>query len=214
MEVHEDLSQTRALNLKTPGFAKQNCGLDEGESPASYLLNMSTYSPFFKADNKTPITDIEHGAGVLVRLDEGITMNNEAIMNFIHDYRHKHGKAGDAIRALWLHLEALSASMGVIPTHLASDYLAHQPAWASIGAIATKIDDMWKQQVSQVTRLDGENNGRLAFSCLLDEEEASLGLKAKPGNRFHLKELSWRQNSPNFCHGMSNNSPLMISVGC
>jgi hypothetical protein len=57
-----------------------------------------------------------------------------------------------------------------------------------------------------------QNNCQLAFSCLSDEEEeeASFGLKDKPGNRFHLK-LSWRQNSPNFCHDEIYNSPLTSS---
>jgi hypothetical protein len=37
----------------------------------------------------------------------------------------------------------------------------------------------------------GKYSSRLAFSRLPDEEEASLGVKDKPSNSFHL-EISWR----------------------
>jgi hypothetical protein len=100
IEVREDFFRTKTLNFKTP--AKQKRSSDEGKSPTLSLFDMSTYSPFFKADEEAPITDIRYVAGVLVRFDEGIMTNKEAIMNFIHDYHQEHGKAGDAIRALWL----------------------------------------------------------------------------------------------------------------
>jgi hypothetical protein len=57
----------------------------------------------------------------------------------------------------------------------------------------------------------GKNNGCLAFPCLTDDEETSMGLKDKPGNHFHLVKLSSRQNSPNFCQDISNNRPLTSS---
>jgi hypothetical protein len=111
----------KALNLKTP--AKQKHGSDDILSPAPSLLDVSVYSPFFKYDEVAPITDIDHVSGVLARLDGHITANNAAIINFIDDYKGKHGKAGDFIPSMWLRLEALTSTVGRVPSQLASDYL-------------------------------------------------------------------------------------------
>jgi hypothetical protein len=77
-----------------------------------------------------------------------MTSNIEAIINFIDDYRQEHGKAGEASRALWLWLKVLTTSVGTVPTWLAFDYLAPS-AWASIGAMAAKLDDVWKSMTAQ-----------------------------------------------------------------
>jgi hypothetical protein len=41
----------------------------------------------------------------------------------------------------------------MLPTCLAIDYLAFS-MWTSIGAIAAKLDDMWKSMTAQGIRLD------------------------------------------------------------
>jgi hypothetical protein len=152
MEIHEDFFRTKALNFKTPAKRKRGAE-DEEESSAPSLLDVSVYSPFFKDDEDAPITDIGHVTGVLSRLDDGVTKNNEAIVKFLEDYRQEHGKAGDAIRALWFRLEALTSSVGTVPTRLAFDYLAPS-AWASIGAMAAKLDEMVTAMRTQGGRLD------------------------------------------------------------
>jgi hypothetical protein len=115
-------SESLLSHFKSP--AKQKRSSDKGKSPVLSRLGMSP----FKADEEAPISHIGHVAGVLVRLDEGITTNKEAIMSFIHDYHQEHGKAGDTIRALWLRLEDLLASVGTLATRLTFDYLAPS-AW-------------------------------------------------------------------------------------
>jgi hypothetical protein len=116
MEIHKDFFQTKALNFKTPA-SKCKCGSEDGESLSQSLLDVSPYLPFFKEDAEAPISGIGHVAGVLVRLlDKGIMSNNEMIINLVNDYRNEHGKAGDAIRALWLSMEALSTLVGYVPT--------------------------------------------------------------------------------------------------
>jgi hypothetical protein len=90
----------------------------------------------------------------LARLDEGIHINNEALVkNFIGECRNEHGKAGNAIRSLHLRLEALSSTVGTVPKHLAFDYLAPS-TWASIGAMAEKLDEVSKSSAIQNQRLD------------------------------------------------------------
>jgi hypothetical protein len=54
---------------------------------------------------------------------------------------------------MWFRIEALTASVGTVPTRLAFDYLAPS-AWASIGAMAAKIDETWKALTTQGGRLD------------------------------------------------------------
>jgi hypothetical protein len=152
MEVHETYYHTKALNFKTP--AKRKRGADDSISPTLPLLDVNVYSPFFKEDEVTPpITDIDHVSGVLARLEGGITANNLAIINFIEDYKGEHGKAGDSIRSMWLRLEALTAAVGEVPAKLAFDYLSPS-AWASIGALAEKLDVIGKTQATQSSRLE------------------------------------------------------------
>jgi hypothetical protein len=104
---------------------------------------MCPYSSFFKKDEVAPIMDINHVSGVLGRLDQGITTNNEAILHLIGEYRQGHDRAGEAICSIWLRLEPLAASVGMVPKRLAFDYLSPS-AWALIGAIAAKLDEVWK----------------------------------------------------------------------
>jgi hypothetical protein len=62
------------------------------------LLDVNPYSPFFKDDEETPITEIGHVSGVLTRFDQGIMANNEALLHFMLVYHcQEHGKAGEAI---------------------------------------------------------------------------------------------------------------------
>jgi hypothetical protein len=151
MEVQEAFFRNKALNYKTPAKRKRSQEEEESESPS--LLDVSIYSQFFKEGVETPITELGHVTGILARMDQGINTNNEAVINLIGDYRHEHGKAGEALRVMWLRLEALSHSVGTVPTKLAFDYLAPS-AWASIGAIAAKLDEIWKNVTAQGTRLD------------------------------------------------------------
>ena len=152
MEVHETFFRTKALNFKTP--AKRKRGLeDEDDSPMVALLDVSLYSPFFKADEEAPITEISHVTGVLARLDDGIHANNSGLLSFMTEYRQEHGKAGSAIRSLHLRLEALTSTVGSVPSHLAFDYLAPS-TWASIGAMAEKLDEIGKSVSAQGARLD------------------------------------------------------------
>jgi hypothetical protein len=116
-------------------------------------LSISPYSPFFKEDEIVPITHIEHISGILAQSDKGVTVNNEALLHFIGEYRQEHGKAGDVIRSIRLRLEALASSVGTVPTCLAFDYLSPS-AWASIEAMAAKSDDVWKDLKVHKTKLD------------------------------------------------------------
>jgi hypothetical protein len=135
MEIQETFFRTKALNYKTPAKCKRNQEEEDSETPS--LLDMSVYSPFFKEGVETPITELGHITGVLVaRTDQGINSNNEAVINLIGDYRHEHGKAREALRVTWLRLEGLSASLGIVPTKLAFDYLAPS-AWASLRKLMT-----------------------------------------------------------------------------
>jgi hypothetical protein len=140
MEVHKDFDHTKVLSFKTP--AKRMRSSDEGESPALLLLDVINNSPFFKPGKEAPITELEHVAGVLMRLDKGITINKAPILNFREDHCQEHGKVGDVFRALWLRLKALSALVGTILTCLTLDYLLAPSSWASIGAIAAKLDKL------------------------------------------------------------------------
>jgi hypothetical protein len=140
MEIQETFFRTKALNFKTPAKRKRSTDEDE-DSPLSSLA-ISPYSPCFKEDEVVPITDIDHVSRILARLDKGVTVNNEALLHFVCEYRQEHGKAGEAICSIWLRLEALASSVGTVPMRLASDYLSPS-AWASIGAMAAKLDDVW-----------------------------------------------------------------------
>jgi hypothetical protein len=151
MEVHEEYFWMKALNFKTPAKRKQSS--EDEASLVSSLLDISIYSPYFKAADDAPITDLNNVTGVLVHFDDGIFSNNEAIVNSITEYRQEHGKAGGAIRSLLLRLEALAATVGSVPTHLSFDYLAPS-AWASIGAMAEKLDEIDKSLKTQSARLD------------------------------------------------------------
>jgi hypothetical protein len=88
-----------------------------------------------------------------MQMDEGVPTNNVTLINFIQDYRNEYGKAGEAIRSLWLRMEALSSAVGPVPVRLAFDYLAPS-SWASIGAIASKLDEVRANQNSYGSRLD------------------------------------------------------------
>jgi phage shock protein A len=148
IEVQETFFRNKALNFKTPGKRKR--GQDEQGDDLPDLLELSPYSKFFKQDEVAPITEVAHVVGVLARLDQGVASNNDTIINFVEDYRSEHLKAGDAITALWLRLEALAASVGVCPTRLAHDYLAPS-AWGSIGAMAAKLDNFERRIQNQAT---------------------------------------------------------------
>jgi hypothetical protein len=56
MEIQETFFRTKALNYKTP--AKQKRSLEEEDSEAPSLLDVSVYSPFFKEGVETPITEL------------------------------------------------------------------------------------------------------------------------------------------------------------
>jgi hypothetical protein len=144
MEVNEEFFHTKALNFKTPANRKR--GTDDEDSPAPSLLDVSVYSPFFKVYKELPRSLGAH-------VDEGINSNNTSILNFVAMYRQEHGKAGGAIRSLHLRLDALVATVGTVPTHLAFDYLAPS-TWASIGAMAKKLDKIGKALLTQGTHLD------------------------------------------------------------
>jgi hypothetical protein len=122
IEMHEAFYRTKALNFKTP--AKRKRGLLAESSPPLSVLDISVYSPFFKEDKVAPITDIEHVAGILARLDEGVSSNNEAVITFIEDFGNEHVNSEDASQAMWLRLEALTSSVGTVPAKLAFDYLS------------------------------------------------------------------------------------------
>lgn len=101
IEVQETFYRNKGLTFKTQ--AKRKYQDDNGEDLPD-LLDLSPYSTFFKPDEETPIMEIDHIAGVLVRLDEGIGSNNAALLQLVEDYRSEHTKAGDAITALWLRI--------------------------------------------------------------------------------------------------------------
>jgi hypothetical protein len=83
--------------------------------------------------------EIAHVAGVLAKLDEGVLNNNEALLVLTDNYHLEHRRAGDAISSLWRCMEALSTALGTAPARLALEYMAPS-AWASIGAMAAKLD--------------------------------------------------------------------------
>jgi hypothetical protein len=124
------------LNFKTPTKCRF---ASEDQDTLALELDVRPYSPFFRDDEDAPITEIAHVSGVLAKLDEGVATNNEALMLLTNDYHMEHRKVGDTISSLWLCMEALSASLGTAPTRLPLAYMASS-AWASIGAMATKLD--------------------------------------------------------------------------
>jgi hypothetical protein len=112
---------------------------------------------------------------------------------------------------MWLCLEALTTSVGTVPTRLAFDYLAPS-AWASIGTIAAKLDDIWKKVSTQVTRLNTYNSevatpvdaqvklGREDFYKQLEDFkmafiQASRGLGGKLDN-LELRMIGMGKNLP------------------
>jgi hypothetical protein len=155
MEVHEEFFRSTALKFKTPWKRKRD-SKDE-ESLGGSLLDASVYSPFFKASNDAPVSDLSSVNDTLIRFDDGIFTNNKAIVHLISEYRQEHGKAGGAIWSLHLRLEALFATVGSVPTHLSFDYLAPS-VWASIGVMAKKLDEIDKSLKAQSDRLDFYKN--------------------------------------------------------
>jgi hypothetical protein len=138
IEIQEEFYRTKALNFKTP--AKPRFETNKEQDTPTLKLDVRPYSPFFRSDEDAPITEIDHVAGVLVKLDEqGVANNNEALLVLTDDYRLEHRKAGDAILSLWLCMEALSAALGTALARLALAYMAPS-AWASIGAMAANLD--------------------------------------------------------------------------
>jgi hypothetical protein len=97
--------------------------------------------------------DIDHVSGILTRLNKGFTVKNEALIHFLGEYHQEQGKTGKAICSIWLRMEALASLAGTVPTCLAFDYLCPS-AWASIGAMAAKLDDAWKDLKAHKTRFD------------------------------------------------------------
>jgi hypothetical protein len=152
MEVHKDFFRTKALNFKTPAKCKGD--KDDESSLVASFLDVGIYTPFFKDDEEdSPITNISHVTGILARLDDGVHINNAAIVNFIAEYQQEHTKAGSAIGSLHIRLEVLATTVGTVPKHLAFDYLAPS-MWASIGAMTEKLDKLEKSPSVQSVRLD------------------------------------------------------------
>lgn len=203
MEVYEEFFYTKALNFKTP--AKRKRAMDDDESPVLSLLDVSVYSPFFKNnedDEGVPITNLSQVRGVLASLDQGINSNNDALLNFVSEYRQEHGKAGGAICSLHLRLEALSATLGKVPTHLAFDYVAPS-AWASIGAMAEKLDevektlaiqDHWlvshKEDVKQLVERQVKSNQESGHRKLDSFKQAFISATRGLGGRLDNVELT------------------------
>jgi hypothetical protein len=79
---------------------------------------------------------------------------------------------------MWLRIEALTASLGSIPIRLAFDYLAPS-AWASIGAIAAKLDSACKTIAAQGSRLDDYK----------EEVKVSVDCQVKSGGEDFYKRL-------------------------
>jgi hypothetical protein len=80
-------------------------------------------------------------------------VNNKAIITFIEDFRNEHVKSENASQAMRLRLEALTSSVGTVPAKLAFDYLSLS-SWASIAAMAEKLDEIWKTKKIQMSRLE------------------------------------------------------------
>jgi hypothetical protein len=114
---------------------------------ATMELDVPPYSPFFREDEEVPITESAHILGVSAKLDEGVSNSNGAHMLLIDDYHLEPCKVGDAISSLWLHMEALLASLGTAHTHLALEYMAPL-ACASIGAMPAKLDEFKQKLVN------------------------------------------------------------------
>jgi hypothetical protein len=58
----------------------------EEDSLVASFLDVGIYTPFFKEDEDSPITELSHVTGILARLNDGVHINNEAIVNFIAEY--------------------------------------------------------------------------------------------------------------------------------
>jgi hypothetical protein len=150
IEIQEEFFRTKALTFKTP--AKRRFETEDVASP-TLELDVRSYLPFFKEDEEFTITEIAHVTRVLARLDEGVATNNEALLVLTDDYHLEHRKAGDAILALWLRMQAISASLGATPTQLSSEYMAPS-AWALIGNLAAKLDKLGEAIGSQAGRFE------------------------------------------------------------
>ena len=87
----------------------------EEENLDPLLLDVSLFSPFFKSEGEDPITEIGQVSGILAHFDVGITANNEALIHLLSEYREEHGKAGEAIRSIWLRVESLASSLEKFP---------------------------------------------------------------------------------------------------
>jgi hypothetical protein len=175
LEVQQAFFRDKAMTYKTP--AKRKRSNDENEGPAD-LLDIVPYSPLFRNDEDVPLTEFDQISAILARLDQGVVSNNETLMNFVNDYRFEHAKAGEAFGSLWLRLEALSASLGTSPARLAVDYMAPS-AWASIGAIATRLDELGVHQISHQTQLEDlklEINVSIGNQLSVSQDEARARL--------------------------------------
>jgi hypothetical protein len=156
IEIQQTLYCNKALMFKTPAKCKPVQDAAGEEIPD--LLDLVPYLPFFKPKEDVPVTEVAYVTGVLVQLDKGIASNNDAILTLIDDYRIKHLKAGNAITALWLRIEAFAATVGVSPTHLENDYLAPS-AWVSFGAMAANlVDSMDKCMSNQGSLLNSHKS--------------------------------------------------------
>jgi hypothetical protein len=108
---------------------------------------MSPYSPSFKEEEKTPITEIGHISGVLFRSNQGIMTNNEALLYFLGEYDQEHGKAVEVICSICLQAKVLASLIGKVPTCLVFNYLSPL-AWASIGSIAKNQMVLWESTLA------------------------------------------------------------------
>jgi hypothetical protein len=205
IEMQEEFFKTKALNFKTP--AKKRRSTEEEGDASSLQLEVALYSPFFRPDEAVPITEIEQVSGVLARLDQGVGNNNSALVSLVGDYRTEHGKAAEAIEALWLRVESLSGTVGRCPDNLAMDYLAPS-AWGSIGAIATQLDIVGLSVTTQASKLDNfqtenllsmEDLSRLNREDFLRRLEsfktAFIGVSKGLGGRLDIVELSLHESN-------------------
>jgi hypothetical protein len=134
----------RAEAHRTPGKRKAV----SVESP--YALRMSPYRRQLMerqpADEEDPFSlDSEEALEILRKLDDGLEKTTSALLVFTSEYEEAAKDEHLGLRALEYKLDKLSQDLGSKPRALTADIDA-PTAWGSIGALASKLDNLGKDQ--------------------------------------------------------------------
>jgi hypothetical protein len=148
LEVKENFAN-RAEAHRTPGKRK----VVTVESP--YGIHMSPYRRQLMerqpADEEDPFSlDSEEALEILRKLDDGLEKTSNSLLVFTTEYEEMAREENLGLRALEYKMDKLGRELGSKPRALTSDIDA-PTAWGSIGALASKVDVLGKDQLVMVS---------------------------------------------------------------